>query len=127
MFKTDINIIYPQIIKQLQIKRLVLIIYIQGSILKIYDKLQQSVEVLRVIIYKVWCKWNLPQWKENKFLINMQLSLSLTSSINMPYHYINSYCSGMIIFTKVAFLVPSSSQFFKSQVNAITLHTNSEL
>lgn len=47
MFKTDINIIYPQIIKQLQIKRLVLIIYIQGSILKIYDKLQQSVEVLR--------------------------------------------------------------------------------
>lgn len=53
MFKTEINIIYPLIIKQLQIKQLVLIIYIQGSILKIHYKLQQSVEVSKVIIYKV--------------------------------------------------------------------------
>ena len=127
MFKTEINIIYPQIIKQLQISWCWLIIYIQGSILKFHDKLQQSVEVLRVIIYKVWCKWNLPQWKENKFLINIQLSLSLTSNINMPYLYINSYWLGAIIFTKVVFLVPSSLQFFKFQVNAITLPTNSEL
>ena len=127
MFKTEINIIYPQIIKQLQISWCWLIIYIQGSILKFHDKLQQSVEVLRVIIYKVWCKWNLPQWKENKFLINIQLSLSLTSNINMPYLYINSYWLGAIIFTKVAFLVPSSLQFFKFQVNAITLPRNSEL
>lgn len=71
MFKTELNIIYPLIIKQLQIKQLVLIIFIQDSILKIHDKLQQSVEVLKVIIYKVWCKRNLPLQKENKFFINI--------------------------------------------------------
>lgn len=87
----------------------------QGSVLKIHDKLQQSVEVLKVIIYKVWCKWNLSRRKENKFFINIQLSLSLTSGFNMSYLYINSYRSGTMIFIKVAFLMPSSLMFFTSR------------
>lgn len=77
--------------------------------------MRQSAEVLKVIIYKVWCKWDLSRWKENKFFINIQLSLSLTSGFNMSYLYINSYCSGTMIFINMAFLMPSSLMVFTSR------------
>lgn len=77
--------------------------------------MQQSVEVLKVIIYKVWCKWNLSQRKENKFFINIQLSLSLTSGFNMSFLYVNSYCSRTILFIKVAFLDRALLVFFSSR------------
>lgn len=86
MFKTEINIIYPLIIKQLQIKRLVLIIHTQGSVLKIHYKLQQSVEVLKVIIYK--CDLNEichSGMKVNSLLTSNYLSLTSRFRV-LPLH-----------------------------------------
>lgn len=85
--------------------------------------MQPSVEVLKVIIYKGWCKWNLPQWKENKFFINIQLSLS---HFWIQYALSSLTVQGQQYLLRWPFEFHHDEGFFKFQISVITLLINSE-